>query len=510
MHEGNRTVDGRFELREPLGRGGMGTVWRAYDLALHREVALKEVLADDSARSHRERVLREARALARITHPHVVAIHHIVDTPDEPHPWIVMELVRGGSLSDRLAAGPMTPPQAAQLGRGILAALRAAHSVGVLHRDVKPANVLLRENGAPVLTDFGIASMSGSTGITTTGSIVGSLDYVAPERLSGDEGNPASDLWSLGVLLFTAVEGYQPMRRDTDVATLAAVVKGEIPPTQRAGSLTPVIRALLAVDPAARPTAEQLDWMLTAAAGGTPTASAPHRAPVAPPPPGGPVARHKPKRSMWVPVIVAVAGALAALLVGVLAVQLLPSDPEDTDVPRADPPTVTIPQSGLVAPTGIRIPPTTTAPQESDLLTPAGARRAIGALEAASGTQDFTRATIYPGYFNAAAPNQGQPNVYDEYTYRNGKADRRPGGSTGDKKTVKLRTMNWDALPALFRTAEEKLGIPNPKSRYVVVEPAWVFHNNEPMLLVYLSDDYGGAYLAATADGTVTDVMPRK
>ncbi len=133
-------------------------------------------------------MLREARALARIGHPNVVAIHHIVDSPEVAHPWIVMELVRGQSLADHLAGGPMPPTQAAYLGRGILAALRAAYQVGVLHRDIKPANVLLREDGSPVLTDFGIAAINGMQGLTSTGSVVGSLDYVAPERLNGQEG----------------------------------------------------------------------------------------------------------------------------------------------------------------------------------------------------------------------------------------------------------------------------------------------------------------------------------
>ncbi|MFE3026536.1 serine/threonine-protein kinase [Nocardia tengchongensis] len=268
MNSGRSMVDGRFELIEPLGSGGMGTVWRAYDVALHREVALKEVKADGEATAaevQRERVLREARALARITHPNVVAIHHIVDTPVEKHPWIVMELVAGGSLADRLDDGPMTPAQAAWVGRGILAGLRAAHAVGVLHRDVKPPNVLLRTDGSPVLTDFGIAAVNDLTGLTSTGSVVGSLPYVAPERLQGHEGNPASDLWSLGLVLFAAVEGYQPMRRDTDVATLAAVLMGSVPPPRQAGALTPVIQALLVPNPGHRPPADQVDRMLAQA-----------------------------------------------------------------------------------------------------------------------------------------------------------------------------------------------------------------------------------------------------
>ncbi|TDD73354.1 serine/threonine protein kinase, partial [Actinomadura rubrisoli] len=282
-------IDGRFELRDRLGSGGMGTVWRAFDLALEREVALKEVrLADVDTAHHdpdvaamlRERVMREARALARLDHPNVVTIHHIVDSPDMPHPWLVMELVRGRSLQERLALGPLSPAEGAATGRGILAALRAAHEAGVCHRDVKPANVLLRTDGTPVLTDFGIAVLEEASRVTATGGLVGSPEYIAPERLHGHEGNPASDLWSLGLLLYVAVEGGNPLRRPTAAATLAAVMAAQIPPAHRAGPLAPVLQALLVRDPAARPTAAQLDHMLAQAAG----PSAPSMPGLAPPP----------------------------------------------------------------------------------------------------------------------------------------------------------------------------------------------------------------------------------
>jgi serine/threonine protein kinase len=219
---GRRVVDGRFELEARLGGGGMGTVWRARDLALHRMVAVKEVRPPDrdlaeydpeGARTLRERVLREARALARIDHPNVVTIHHIVDGGEGTYPWIVMELVSGGSLADRLTQGPMSPAEAARIGRGVLAALTAAHDAGIQHRDVKPANVLLRSDGRPVLTDFGIAAIRETTSLTATGSIIGTPDFMAPERISGHEGGSASDLWSLAMMLYTAVEGHHPLRR---------------------------------------------------------------------------------------------------------------------------------------------------------------------------------------------------------------------------------------------------------------------------------------------------------
>ncbi|WP_406294673.1 serine/threonine protein kinase [Embleya sp. NBC_00888] len=273
---GRRVIDGRFELLERLGGGGMGLVWRARDLALEREVALKEVrppdpalLEDDptAARMLRERVLREARSLARLNHPHVVTIHHIVDAAEVPHPWLVMELVPGGSLHDRLMVGPIPPAEAAVIGRGVLSALSAAHAAGIHHRDVKPGNVLLRADGSPVLTDFGIAALRESTSLTATGDLIGSPEYIAPERIRGEEDNAASDLWSLGMMLYVAVEGQHPLRRATSLATLAAVLTETVPAPTRAGALTPVLEALLVRDPAARPDAAHLDRLLAEAAG---------------------------------------------------------------------------------------------------------------------------------------------------------------------------------------------------------------------------------------------------
>ncbi|MFF5718631.1 serine/threonine-protein kinase [Streptomyces buecherae] len=252
----------------------MGMVWRARDLALHRDVALKEVRPPDpalaeydpqAARTLRARVLREARALARVDHPNVVTIHHIVDGGEDAYPWIVMELVSGGSLQGRLDRGTMTPAEAARLGSGILAALRATHAVGIEHRDVKPANVLLRRDGRPVLTDFGIAAIRESTSLTATGSIIGSPDYMAPERVRGQAGGPAADFWSLGMLLYVAVEGHHPLRRANTLATLAAVLNDEVPPPRKAGPLTEILTLLLVRDPGARPDAGTLDRMLTTA-----------------------------------------------------------------------------------------------------------------------------------------------------------------------------------------------------------------------------------------------------
>ncbi|WP_416069175.1 protein kinase domain-containing protein [Streptomyces buecherae] len=269
-----RVIDGRFELVERLGGGGMGTVWRARDLALDRDVALKEVRPQDpalaehdpeGARQLRARVLREARALARISHPNVATIHHIVDGAEHPYPWLVMELVPGENVADRLARGTLPPAEAARLGRGVLAGLVAVHAADIQHRDVKPANVLIRPDGRPVLTDFGIAAIQGSTVLTAAGSLIGTPEYMAPERAAGQDGDAKADLWSLGMMLYVAVEGRHPMRRANTLATLAAIVGQDVPPPTRAGALTQPLRALLVRSPGRRPDAATLDRLLAAA-----------------------------------------------------------------------------------------------------------------------------------------------------------------------------------------------------------------------------------------------------
>ncbi|MDX6760408.1 serine/threonine-protein kinase, partial [Streptomyces sp. F8] len=254
-------IANRYRLLSRLGEGGMGTVWRAHDETLHREVAVKEVRAPaglrsgDIARMY-SRLEREAWAAARIPDRNVVTVHDVVMEDDRP--WIVMELIRGQSLADLLrAGGPLTPRHAAHIGAEVLCGLRAAHAAGVEHRDVKPANVLLAEDGRVVLSDFGIAVVEGSTALTMTGEVVGSPEYLPPERALGRPSGPESDLWSLGVMLYTAVEGISPFRQDTALSTLRAVVDGEPPAPNRAGPLAPVIAGLLRKEPAERtPAAE--------------------------------------------------------------------------------------------------------------------------------------------------------------------------------------------------------------------------------------------------------------
>ncbi|MFJ3581562.1 serine/threonine-protein kinase [Streptomyces sp. NPDC090127] len=269
---------GRYRLGETIGRGGMGKVWRAHDEVLHRVVAVKELTAGRFVAEADRLVLhartqKEARAAARITHPGVVTVHDVLE--HDARPWIVMQYVDGPSLADAAKeAGTIEPCEAARIGLHVLGALRAAHAAGVLHRDVKPGNVLLARDGRVLLTDFGIAAIEGDSTITRTGELVGSIDYLAPERVRGGDPGPASDLWSLGATLYTAVQGTSPFRRTSPISTMQAVVTEEPQHPEKAGSLAPVIVALLRKDPADRPGADEAERMLLdAMEGRTPQAA---------------------------------------------------------------------------------------------------------------------------------------------------------------------------------------------------------------------------------------------
>jgi eukaryotic-like serine/threonine-protein kinase len=280
---------GRYRLGEPIGRGGMGKVWRAHDEVLHRVVAVKELTAGlyaseaDRAVLH-ARTQKEARAAARISHPGVVTVHDVLE--HDARPWIVMQYVDGPSLADAAKeAGHVSALEGARVGLHVLGALGAAHAAGVLHRDVKPANVLLAKDGRVLITDFGIAAIDGYSTITRTGEIVGSVDYLAPERVRGGDPGPASDLWSLGATLYTAVEGESPFRRSSPLASMQAVVSEEPPYPGRSGPLGAAIAALLRKDPEARPSAAEAERMLESALtelrGSAPTVSVPSLGPTA-------------------------------------------------------------------------------------------------------------------------------------------------------------------------------------------------------------------------------------
>ncbi|MGW0840299.1 protein kinase domain-containing protein [Streptomyces sp. NPDC002787] len=267
--ENVRVIAGRYRLEARIGRGGMGIVWRATDQLLGRQVAVKELALDDSlpderSRQRRERTLREARAVARLGHPHIIVVHDVVEQDERP--YIVMELIDGSSLAERIAAeGPVDAREAARIGIDLLGALRRAHDAGVLHRDLKPANVLM-EAGTDrvVLTDFGIAQVAGATTLTESGSFVGSPEYTAPERMSGVRTGPESDLWSLGALLCAVLSGESPFRRDSLGGILHAVVVDEIRPPAQAAPLLPVVRGLLERDPDRRLDAVEAERLLRA------------------------------------------------------------------------------------------------------------------------------------------------------------------------------------------------------------------------------------------------------
>ncbi|MFH8621628.1 serine/threonine-protein kinase [Streptomyces vietnamensis] len=554
-------VDGRFRLISRLGSGGMGTVWRARDIALDRDVALKEVRPPDPAVEDanpgfaaqlRERAVREARALARLSNPHVVTIHHIIEPQDGSHPWIVMELVEGSSVYDRLAAGPMPVPEVLALGRQVLSALRAAHTAGIQHRDVKPANVLLRHDGGAVLTDFGIAAFDGATSrLTSTGDLIGSPEFIAPERVRGEEGNPASDLWSLGMLLYVAAEGHHPLRRATGLATVVAVLDDPIPAPVRSGALGPVLTRLLVRDPAQRPDGALLDRLLAEAEGGAAAAPAPAAVPAVPSapaavpaapgpyatapapyphpaygPPAAPGAGFGPptlptpapssprKRAAGVAVGLALA---AAAVIGV--VNLFP-DGNDGDNGSGG----TSGAKGGASPTGaVRTPgqgPGTVSSASppapavrGSLLTTANVRAVIAELRRASGTTTIKDLTVYEEYALANIPTRPGAKTYDAYEYRAGVARKTgPGGTISadeaDEQPFDVSTMPWDSLPALMKRGERDLKVDDPTMRYVVVD-RWTFNDDRPTLRLYLSNDYrASGYLAADASGKVVSTLP--
>jgi serine/threonine protein kinase len=248
-----RLLAGRYRLGEILGQGGMGTVWRASDQTLGRTVAVKELrfpssVEEDEKRRLITRTLREAKAIARIRSNGAVTVYDVVDEDDRP--WIVMELIEGRSLADVVRDdGPLTPHRAAEVGLAVLDVLRAAHQAGILHRDVKPSNVLISDDGRVVLTDFGIAQVEGDPSVTSTGMLVGAPSYISPERARGHKPGPPADLWSLGGLLYASVEGVPPYDKSTAIATLTAVMTEPVEPPKNAGPLEEVIYGLLTKDP---------------------------------------------------------------------------------------------------------------------------------------------------------------------------------------------------------------------------------------------------------------------
>ncbi|MCX5376432.1 serine/threonine-protein kinase [Streptomyces sp. NBC_00091] len=283
-----RLLAGRYRLGAVLGKGGMGTVWRAEDEVLGRTVAVKELrfssgVDEDEKRRLITRTLREAKAIARIRSEGAVTVFDVVD--EDARPWIVMELIEGPSLAEFVREnGPLTPHRAAEVGLAVLDVLRAAHRQGILHRDVKPSNVLIAASGRVVLTDFGIAQVEGDPSITSTGMLVGAPSYISPERARGQKPGPPADMWSLGGLLYAAVEGVPPYDKGNALATLTAVMTEPVDPPKNAGPLTEVIYGLLVKDPARRLDDDHARLMLTAVVNAPEPVAAPEPEPEPVPP----------------------------------------------------------------------------------------------------------------------------------------------------------------------------------------------------------------------------------
>ncbi|REH53938.1 serine/threonine protein kinase [Kutzneria buriramensis] len=301
----------------------MGTVWLARDTLLGRDVAMKDVTGQG------ERVLREARAAARVVHPNVVTVYDVVEHDDRQ--WIVMQHVESRTLADVISVdGPLPPERAAEIGLDLVAALRAAHESGVLHRDVKPGNVLLDATGRAHLADFGIASAEGDSSITAAGVLVGAPSYMAPERVRGLESGPESDFWSLGVTIYAAVEGIVPFDRGDPLATMTSVLTDAPPAPTRAGWLAPLLTRLMDKDPAARPSADEIVAALSGSFLVQPTTPLPPAAPVQ--------ARHRRRAPMAVGAVATVAAAAVAGLLFLLR----PTDPPaHSQTPAVVPPAST-------------------------------------------------------------------------------------------------------------------------------------------------------------------------
>lgn len=266
-HPGSRVVAGRYHLHSPLGRGGVGVVWSATDELLGRQVAVKEILLHATDPQERdvllERALREARAAARLHHPSLVSVYDVVE--EDGRPWIVLELVEARSLAAVVADdGPLPPARVAEIGLQLLAGLETAHRAGIVHRDVKPGNVLLSADGRARLTDFGIASRAGEAHLTGTGILLGSPAYIAPERVRGMPGGPPSDLWALASTLYTVVEGTPAYEGVDALGVVTAVVEGRRRTARLAGPLEPLLADLLDRSEATRPRASEIRRRLSA------------------------------------------------------------------------------------------------------------------------------------------------------------------------------------------------------------------------------------------------------
>ncbi len=267
---GGRLLKGRYQLTSEIARGGVGTVWRATDLVIKREVAVKELrLPSDLSRNEREslvqRTTREARVAGRLVHPSLVTVLDVVD--EDERPWIVMELLEASTLEEIIqVGGPLPYQRVAEIGLQLIDALKVAHNEGIVHRDVKPDNVMISEAGRVVLTDFGLAAWNGESALSASGRIIGSPAYIPPERAKAGPVGPESDIWSLGATLYAAVEGYPPYDRKGYIKILRQEPLDEPKEATNAGPLAPVLAGMLRVEPGERLSAENAAKMLRIAA----------------------------------------------------------------------------------------------------------------------------------------------------------------------------------------------------------------------------------------------------
>ena len=369
---GARVLGGRYELRGVLGSGGMGVVYDGWDARLHRSVAVKVLRPELAGQPEvRRRFEAEARAAATLSHPHVVAVH---DTGEDAGvPWIVMEQLPGPSLAELLRAGPLPQPQVRTVLEGVLGALTLAHDRGILHRDVKPGNVLLAADGAVKVTDFGIAKSAGAADHTAAGMVVGTVAYLSPARLRGAPATVADDLWATGVLGWECLVGHRPFDGDNLLALARAISNHPAPPVSTAAPgvdpvLAGVVDRLLARDPAQRyPDARApLAALRAGAAAAAPTRPVTRVVP-APGPPTRlevrPAGRGRVRRAWLVG-----AGVVTALALGALALLATGGSGTPSTVPTSSVPTSLVPTSSVPTATSAATPtrtsgaPATSAP----------------------------------------------------------------------------------------------------------------------------------------------------
>jgi serine/threonine protein kinase len=264
----SRRIRDRYRLLEPIGGGAMGTVWRAQDEMLGRTVAIKELLLPHDHDEHRteeakNRAMREARIAARLQHSHAITVFAVLE--EEDRPWLVMEYLASKSFAVLVGEEPVSVDDAIRIGAQISSALAGAHRAGIVHRDVKPANILVSEDGTAKITDFGISRAIGDVKLTATGEIAGTPAYLAPEVARGEDADFAADVFSLGATLYAAVEGQPPYgTADNPIALLYKASSGEIEPPTKAERLTPLLLRMLAPEPAERPSMDEVEQELRA------------------------------------------------------------------------------------------------------------------------------------------------------------------------------------------------------------------------------------------------------